>query len=179
MKKEDIKQFKINWGFLILYICSIAINGICVSWTTGGANQTTPIFAAKLGWTSAETRRNNTLINFCSQVGKAIGATYGGQLIPYGRKKAFIGFNVASFVACLFMQILNVWTLCIGKFFHGIFVTVCHMAALKMVNETVPVYLLGKVGVVVQTSMAFGYFVVIGMGAGLPSADYDPGVTSP
>ena len=52
------------------------------------------------------------------------------------------------------------------------------MAALKMVNETVPVYLLGKVGVVVQTSMAFGYFVVIGMGAGLPSADYDPGVTS-
>lgn len=77
------------------------------------------------------------------------------------------------------MQILNVWTLCIGKFFHGIFVTVCHMAATKMINETVPVYLLGKVGVVVQTSMAFGYFIVIGMGVGLPSADYNPSLTTP
>ena len=50
------------------------------------------------------------------------------------------------------------------------------MAATKMINETVPVYMLGKVGVVVQTSMAFGYFVVIGMGIGLPSADYDPSI---
>lgn len=48
-----------------------------------------------------------------------------------------------------------------------------------MINETVPVYMLGKVGVVVQTSMAFGYFVVIGMGIGLPSADYDPSIITP
>ena len=53
------------------------------------------------------------------------------------------------------------------------------MAATKMINETVPVYMLGKVGVVVQTSMAFGYFVVIGMGIGLPSADYDPSINTP
>lgn len=52
------------------------------------------------------------------------------------------------------------------------------MAATKMINETVPVFMLGRVGVVVQTSMAFGYFIVIGMGAGLPSADYDPAIRS-
>lgn len=174
--KNVIKTYKINWGFLILYISSIAVNGICVAWTTGGANQTTPIFAAKLGWNASETRKYNTLINFSSQVGKAIGATYGGKLIPAGRKRVFIAFNILSFAACLVMQILNVWTLCIGKFLHGVFVTVCHMAATKMINETVPVYMLGQVGVVVQTSMAFGYFVVIGMGIGLPSADYDPSI---
>lgn len=98
-----IKEYKVNWRFLILYVCSIAINGICVAWTTGGANQTTPVFAAKLNWDAEETRRYNTLINFCSQVGKAIGATYGGKIIPAGRKRAFIGFNVLSFVACLIM----------------------------------------------------------------------------
>ena len=61
-----IKEYKVNWRFLILYVCSIAINGICVAWTTGGANQTTPVFAAKLNWDAEETRRYNTLINFCS-----------------------------------------------------------------------------------------------------------------
>ena len=48
------------------------------------------------------------------------------------------------------------------------------MAATKMVNETVPVFMLGRVGVVVQTMMAFGYMLVMGMGMGLPSDDYDP-----
>ena len=76
------------------------------------------------------------------------------------------------------MQILNVWTLCIGKFLHGVFVTVCHMAATKMINETVPVFLIGQVGVVVQTMMAFGYCLVMGMGMGLPADDYDPALSS-
>ena len=101
--KPIIKRFKVNWPFIILYICSIACNGICVSWTTAGANQTAPIFAAKLGWNAEETRRNNTLINFFSQVGKAIGATYGGKIIPYGRKRAFVSFNILSFLSCLIM----------------------------------------------------------------------------
>lgn len=48
------------------------------------------------------------------------------------------------------------------------------MAATKMINETVPVFMLGQVGVVVQTMMAFGYCLVMGMGMGLPAADYDP-----
>ena len=36
--KPVIRRFRVNWPFIIFYICSIAINGICVSWTTGGAN---------------------------------------------------------------------------------------------------------------------------------------------
>jgi len=55
-------------------------------------------------------------------------------------------------------------------------VTVCHIAAIKMINETVPVFVLGKVAVLIQTMMAFGYFLVIGMGIGLPQGDYDPGL---
>ena len=74
------------------------------------------------------------------------------------------------------MQVLNIWTLCIGKFLHGVFVTVCHIAAVKMINETIPVFMLGQVGVVVQTMMAFGYCLVMGMGIGLPAADYDPAI---
>jgi hypothetical protein len=53
------------------------------------------------------------------------------------------------------------------------------MAATKMINETVPVFMLGQVGVVVQTMMAFGYCLVMGMGMGLPVDDYNPALSNP
>jgi len=77
-QKELIPKFKVNTGYLLLYLFSIGCNGICVAWTTGGNNQTASIFAAKLGWDAQQTRVNNTLINFASQMGKALGAMVGG-----------------------------------------------------------------------------------------------------
>ena len=50
------------------------------------------------------------------------------------------------------------------------------MSCLKMINETVPVYMLFKFGTVIQTGAAFGYLLVLGLGLGLPSADYVPGL---
>jgi hypothetical protein len=52
------------------------------------------------------------------------------------------------------------------------------MAATKMLNETVPVFMWGRVGVVVQTMMAFGYMLVMGMGMGLPTDDYNPALSN-
>ena len=43
-----------------------------------------------------------------------------------------------------------------------------------MINETVPVYLLGTCGTVVQSMMSTGYLLVLGLGFFLPEADYDP-----
>lgn len=79
-----------------------------------------------------------------------VGAFYGGCLIETGRKEVFIKYNVLSIIFCLSMQYLTIWTLCIGKFFHGIFVTVVVMACGKMINETVPVYLLESYGIIIQ-----------------------------
>lgn len=118
-----------------------------MAWTNGGNNQTASVFAAKLDWTASETRLFNTLINFGSALGKAIGAIYGSRVIIMGRKKAFILFNVLSLLSTLMMQVLSVYTLVIGKLLSGTFTTVVHMAMLKHINETVPVHLLGKFGV--------------------------------
>ena len=71
------------------------INSIAVAWTTawttasttGGNNQTVNIFAAIMELTLEETRRFNTWINFENQFGKAMGALYGGKIIPYVRKR--------------------------------------------------------------------------------------------
>ena len=128
----------------------MGINGICVAWTTGGNNQTASIFAAKLSWTSDQTRIYNTLINFASQIGKSFGAFFGGKLIQNGRKNVFITGNAMSIISCLLMQYISLPTLVIGKFLNGFFVTIVQMAQIKMINETVPVYLLGTFGPIVQ-----------------------------
>mgnify|MGYP000924626545 CR=1 FL=1 len=47
------------------------------------------------------------------------------------------------------MQICNVYTITFGKFANGFFVTCVHMANMKMINESVPVYLLGTCGTVI------------------------------
>ena len=44
------------------------------------------------------------------------------------------------------MQIVSVPTLILGKFMHGFTITVVHIAANKMLNETVPVYMMGSFG---------------------------------
>ena len=46
-----------------------------------------------------------------------------------------------------------------------------------MINETVPVYLLGRYGAVVNAMVATGYFLVFFFGIGLPEADYNPKLT--
>ena len=167
---------KINTRFLWLYVLTFTLNNICVAWTTGGNNQTASIFAAKLNWDPDQTRTFNTLINFSSQVGKAAGALYGGRIIPFGRKKAFIKYNILAFLSCMVMQYVSIWTLAVGKLLNGFFVTVVHIAAVKMINETVPVEVLGKYGSVYSVGGACGYLFVMGFGLGLPSGDYKPGL---
>ena len=115
---------------------------MCVAWTTGGHNQLANVVAAKLDWTGDETRLYTSLINLASMVGKTAGAIYGGKLIQMGRKNIFVASNLAAIVTNLIMQYLSLPTLILGKLLNGFFVTVVHMACLKMINESVPVYLI-------------------------------------
>ena len=65
-------------------------------------------------------------------------------------------------------------TLTLGKFLHGLLITVVQIAVIKMINETVPVYKLDAYGPIVANGLATGYLLVHGLGAILPMADYDP-----
>ena len=76
------------------------------------------------------------------------------------------------------MQIVSVYTLSIGKFLNGFFVTVVQIAQIKMINETVPVYLIGAFAPIVDAMISFGYTLVFGFGKGLPQEDYNPELTN-
>ena len=54
--------------------------------------------------------------------------------------------------------------------------TVVHIANMKMINETLPVYLLGPCGTVYSSLGCLGYLLVLGFGMGLPQGDFDPDV---
>ena len=138
-KHVEIKHFKVNIGYLILYVASIGINGLCVSWTTGGANMSANLIAAKLGWSDEETMFKNSAINLASQVGKTLGAIYAGWVITEGRQHVFVRYNLISILSSLMMQYLSFSTMFIGKFINGVSVTIVNMAAVKMINETVPI----------------------------------------
>ena len=140
----------------------MGLNGICVAWTTSCSNQTASILALKFGWTSSE--KIHTFINVSSLLGKAVGAIFGGIVIQFGRKKVFVCFNILAILSLLLMQIVSGWMLILGQFLYGVFVTVVHMACLKMINETIPVYLLGSFGTVVQTGASFGHLLLLGLG---------------
>lgn len=107
-------------------------------------------------------------------MGKTVGATVGGNIIANGRKRIFIFFNILAIISQVLMQILDLRTIVIGKFLNGLFVTSVHIAYIKMINETAPVYLLGICGTVVGFMQNFGYMTVQSLGVMLPQADYDP-----
>lgn len=157
-----------------MYVIVISLNTINVAWTTAVHNQVAPIFAAKLGWTAEETRFNNSLINFASNVGKAIGALIGGKLIEKGRKDCFIRYNILSIVACLTMQYMDLYAMIAAKFVHGLFVTFVHIATVKMIAETIPEYVKSQYQTYIAVVMTTGYTLTMIVGLGLPSGDYNP-----
>ena len=66
VKGGNVSKFKVNHYFLFLYVMTISMNGFVDSWTNGGYNQTASIICAKLNWTAAESRFNNSMINFAA-----------------------------------------------------------------------------------------------------------------
>lgn len=116
------------------------------------------------------------MINFASQLGKTLGGIYGSKVIIHGRKQAFITFNILTILDTLLMQWLNVWAIILGKFLQGISVTVVHLAVMKIINETVPLSMVGYFGVFIQLCGSIGMLLCLGLGIMMPPADYDPSI---
>ena len=72
------------------------------------------------------------------------------------------------------MQVLDVRALILGKLLHGIFVTIVHIASVKMITETLPHNLIGPYGTSIPLVMTTGYMLTCVFGLGLPEGDYNP-----
>ena len=77
-------------GYILWYTVSLSLCAWQFSWAIAGNTQTTPVFAAKFGWTEDETIRYNTIISSSGVVGLTIGSFMGGRLLALGRRNAMI-----------------------------------------------------------------------------------------
>ena len=89
----------------------------------------------------------------------------------------FTCYNIIAFLSCLMMQYLSFSTLFLGKLINGISVTIVNIAALKMINETVPLEYMGSFGNAYAFYGSIGSTLLSLLGTLLPEADYNPALT--
>ena len=80
-------------------------------------------------------------------------------------------FNFIAMLAVFGTLVLNFYTICVGRLVLGFCGGLFSVALTRMIEETVPVHLLGTFGIVTNLSMNAGNMAVILMGAGLPDPD--------
>lgn len=97
-----------------------------------------------------------------------MGSIIGGVVIPIGRRKTILIFNVIGLLALLATLVLNLYTILIGKFIFGFCSGIINVAGPKMLDETVPTSLLGAFGILTNTYICLGIFIGMLIGMGLP-----------
>lgn len=84
-------------------------------------------------------------------------------------------FNAVSVVAVLPTIFLNVYLICFGRFVLGIIGGGMAVTLPRLIEETIPDYLLGKFGFITGLAQQFGSMLGIVLGLALPSSK-DPAV---
>jgi hypothetical protein len=124
--------------------------------------------AVKFGWNENETKLYNSLMNAASCFGMGSGSLAGGFIIPIGRRKTIIYFNFLSIIATCLTLNLNIWSIIAGKLLYGFSSGVINIACPKMLDETVPLELIGGFGIATNTFICVGIFFGVALGMGLP-----------
>jgi MFS family permease len=90
-EKHEHKDFRVNMGYLLLFIITVNIAGINVGYVLAYTNNATPIIDVKFNWTSASDKAlYNSLIGASAVLGLAIGAVMGGKIIAIGRWRGYV-----------------------------------------------------------------------------------------
>jgi MFS family permease len=98
----------------------------------------------------------------------SLGSLGGGLVIPYGRRKTILVFNIISIISLCTTLILRIPAITIGKFVFGFSSGVINVAGPKMLEETVPEELLGAFGIATNAYICLGIGLATIVGAGLP-----------
>ena len=137
---------------------------------TGNA-VTTPVFVARFGWDEAETNFNNSLINTSAVLGLTLGSLIGGKTITIGRRKAAFYMQSIAIVGALLTQVLNVNTICLGRFLYGITAGHANIIMGKSIDETIPTNISGQFGVLLNCYVCVGMMSSYFLGALLPTEE--------
>ena len=81
--------------------------------------------------------------------------------------------NIACAICLIPTVFLNIYAICLGRLFFGFFAGIYQLAVPRMIEETVPVYLLGIFGTATNIANNAGKMVTLVLGAAIPDVNID------
>lgn len=135
-----------------------------------GTNLISPVLTTKFDWHHQNGEFYIVLLDAAGILGMAIGSLICGSFIKHGRRKTFIMFNIIGMATIIPQLFNNIVTIFIGRFFFGICTGILASTGAKMIDELVPVRLLGLYGPATSVFMTFGMFNSMILGLMLPSS---------
>ena len=165
-------QPKINMAKLHFYCFGLGMFFMQMGWAICGNNQPGAVVRYKLNidqheWDSTY----NRIVTSSSILGMMVGAIIATSLITYGRRILLLYFGVLAVIGTAMTLIVNVWVITAGRFLHGLSVGIFMAAGPRMLDETVPIHLLGSFGVYTNVYANLGVLLCLLLGLGLPQGE--------
>jgi len=137
LEVKDVPKVKPSIGLFHWYAFSLGLGAIQVGFAIGGNSQTGPVFAKKYGWDDSNKRDNLTLVGTIAVAGLACGSILASFVIVKGRRLCILMFNCLVMIGVLFAMTQSLFTLCLGRFIHGIAAGVLNICMSVYMSESV------------------------------------------
>lgn len=85
----------------------------------------------------------NTIIGSSAVLGLAVGSLLAGKVMGSGRRNCILTFNCFLFIGVLFTMVQSMFTLCLGRFMHGVAAGVLNLCMSVSMSESVTVAISG------------------------------------
>jgi len=161
--------FKVNYGFLMVFALVASLGIFQLGYVLAANNQAATVLDVEFGLTDqSEKNFYHTMIGSSAVLGATVGSFSAGSIIGIGRRKTMVIFNIIAVIAVTGTIFLNFYSICICRFILGFCGGTFSVVLTRMIEETVPVHLLGTFGIVTNLAMNAGNMTSILMGVGLP-----------
>mmetsp|Transcript_22397 Transcript_22397/g.27553 ORF Transcript_22397/g.27553 Transcript_22397/m.27553 type:complete len:158 (+) Transcript_22397:138-611(+) len=120
-------------------MATIILGSVHVGFSMSSANQLATELNSKYGWTTdSEKALNQALVGSSIVVGLSCGALCGAKVIPIGRRKTMLIFNVMGVFGVAICMVENFYMLLLGRIIYGFAVGVESVAMPRFLDEVVP-----------------------------------------
>ena len=122
-------------GFQVYLMLMTAQCGFVLS----GNNSVNDVIAAKLNWSTAETKLNNTIISSAAITGLIVGSVLSSKMVICGRRFCAILSTILIIVSVIPTVVwVNLYCIAGGRFVYGFAASVLVTCANLILAETVP-----------------------------------------
>ena len=102
-------------------------------------------------------------------LGATFGSLFGSQFAEFGRRRAFLSFNLLLIVGCGIQLIGTTLALCVGRFLYGFCAGIYSVLVPLFIFEIAPEKQRGSLGALNELLIVFGVFVGYLVGFGVPT----------